>query len=287
MPHAESTEPGAEPRGLGARLLREPLLHFIAVSALVFAAHHRFAETGRAQSSDLDTSLRITVDERFVDGLAQEAHRVSGREVDREAVLERWIHDEILMREAVRLGLDTHDAVVRQRLVQLAQLWLEANVQVPEPTEEQLQFVLERDAERYRVPARIGFTHVFFSSSRPQALDDAQAARSRLMSGEAVAGDAFLLGREIAPRTAQEIAGSFGTEFAVAVARIEPGIWSAPIHSSYGAHLVRVTSSTGPQLPALAEVRARVRADYLTERRETEVRRAVHRLRTRYLVERR
>ncbi|MCB9592350.1 MAG: peptidyl-prolyl cis-trans isomerase [Sandaracinaceae bacterium] len=269
-------------------LLEEPLLHFAVLAAVVFGLHRLLAEDPTpAPAPAADDAL--VIDDAFVDGLVEQERLATGRAPDRDAVTRRWIRDEVLAREATRLGLADHDPVVRRRLVQLAELWLEASVELPEPTDEQLAFVLERDRARYAAPGAVAFEHVFFASARADATGDARAARERLEAGtEAAAlGDPFLLGARIAARTDAELRGSFGPPFAAAVAALEGDGWSEPIESSYGVHLVRVTSRTPPRAPTLDEVRDRVRADWMAERLAAETRAAVERVRARYVVERR
>lgn len=272
------------------RLLREPILHFALIAGAVFAAHRAFGSEAPAPL-DGDGPIRIVIDDAFVDGLVEEERLATGRAPARADVEQRWLRDERLAREALRLGLGEHDPILRRRLVQLAQLWLEAGVDLPEPTDEELAFVLDRDAARYAVAAAVGFEHVFFARRRTDALADARAALERLRESAveepAALGDPFLLGGAIAPRTPAELAGSFGPGFATAVLAHERDGWSDPIESSYGVHLVRVTERRAPRRPDLAEVRERVRADWMAERTRAEVRAAEERLRARYVIERR
>lgn len=274
----------------GARkLLAEPLLHFALIAAATFGLHRAFGEAAPADPPA--GAERIVIDDAFVDGLVEQERLATGHAPDRAEVERRWLREERLAREAIRLGLDAHDPILRRRLVQLAELWIEASVDVAEPTDEELAFVLSRDAERYAVPAAAAFEHVFFARRRADPRADAEVALARLRAGPvedpASLGDPFLLGARQAARTRAELAGSFGPGFADAVLALEGDGWSAPIESSYGVHLVRPTERRAARAPDLAEVRARVRADWVTERTRAEVRAAEERLRERYVVERR
>ncbi len=273
------------------RVLREPLVHFAVLAVLVFGVHRLFGEPEATPAPASATRPHIVIDEAFVDGLVEQDRIASGRAPDREEVTNRWLRDEILAREATRLGLAEHDPIMRQRLVQLAELWLEANVQVADPTDEQLQFILERDRARYVSPATVAFVQVFFASSRARADEDAADARAQITGmnpmDAARLGDPHLLGVRIAASTQAELAGSFGAPFAAAVFSLDERTWSEPIQSSFGFHLVYISEREDARIPTLDAVRARVRSDWLAERTRTEVRRARAELRAAYVIERR
>jgi len=269
------------------RVLREPMLHFAVLAALIFAAHAAFGGAAPDDPPPRDPAT-IVLDEAFLDGLAERERLATGRAPDRDALERDWLREEILVRESERLGLGAHDPILRQRRVQLAELWLEASVDVPEPSDDELSAILRRDRARYAQPAQVSFTHVFFASRRGDPMADAAAARARMpVPYPAQLGDPFLLGASIRGRTRDALAGSFGEGFADAVFALEPETWSAPIESSYGAHLVFVNERTEPRDPPLDEVRDRVRADWIAERTEAETRAAFERLRARYVLERR
>ncbi|MEZ4338754.1 MAG: peptidylprolyl isomerase [Sandaracinaceae bacterium] len=270
------------------QLLKEPLLHFAVIAAATFGLHRAFGDAPPIEEAP--SPERIVIDDAFVDGLVEQERLATGHAPDRAEVERRWLREERLAREAGRLGLAEHDPILRRRLVQLAELWIESSVEVAEPTDDELAFVLRRDAARYAVPSAVAFEHVFFASRRPDPRGDAIAARDRLRDDvevPATLGDPFLLGARLPLRTRAELAGSFGPAFADAVLGLEGSAWSEPIESSYGVHLVRPTERRPARAPALAEVRARVRADWMAERTRAEVRAAEERLRERYVVERR
>ncbi|MBX3270774.1 MAG: peptidyl-prolyl cis-trans isomerase [Sandaracinaceae bacterium] len=264
-------------------VVREPLLHFAVIAAAVFAADRAFGVEAPAAQ---DPYAQIVVDDAFVDGLVEQERLAAGSAPARDEALARWAREERLAREAVRLGLGAHDPILRRRLVQLAELWLEASVALDEPSDETLAFVLERDATRYAIPDARAIEHVYFARRRADPAADAEGARAALDDGAPVAalGDPFLLGARFPLRTRAELAGSFGEAFAAAVFALEGEGFSAPIESSYGVHLVRVTERRAARRPALDEVRARVRADWREEQTRAHVRAAEDALRARYEV---
>ncbi len=188
------------------------------------------------------------------------------------AAVEPFVREELLYREALALGLDRGDLIVRRRLVQKMRFVIEELAVVPEPSDAQLAAWVGEHAERYRQPARVSLEHHFFARDgrTPAALEDAAAAAlGALRAGEAGArGDSFVHGRSFTGRSEAELRRVFGPEFAAAALALEPGAWSGPIASSYGLHLVRVTQRDAERAARLEDVREAARADWRAARRE-------------------
>jgi peptidyl-prolyl cis-trans isomerase C len=265
------------------RWWRDPLLHFLLLGTGVFALHYWLAPP--------TSGTQIILSEPVVRGLQQEYVRRTGSEPsprDADAIIEQYVRNEVLYREALAQGLDRGDIIVRRRLVQKMQFLLENLDPVPEPTEVELRAYLDAHAERYAVAERVSLTHVFVRTDGRGANATAVASdlRERLRRGEdpSTLGDPFLHGATFALRPTNELARLFGDEFVKQLAQCTPGVWSAPIRSSFGLHLVRVTERQAGRLPPLAEVRSTVQRDWTEERRATLNERALERLRRRYEV---
>ena len=239
--------------------------------------------------------IEMTVDQ--VEGLrarwtAQWGRPPTGPELA--AVLDEAIDEEILYREAQRLGLDREDAIVRRRLAQKLTFVLEDAGGAAAPSVEEFAEYHARHAERYRRPPRTTFDHVFLSADRrTDPAGDAAALLRGLASaggggfadgGWKRLGDPFMLARSYADRTDREIAGLFGAGFADAVASLPTADWQGPVESTYGLHLVRVRGRTPARTPRLDELRARVVADLREERRRERGRAAYRALRGDYEV---
>lgn len=263
-------------------LLREPLVHFLAIGALLYALD--VAAMSSEAPAEGDGAILVTED--FVRAVRADLERTTGR-ADAAAVqaaIDRFVEEEAFVREARRMGLDDGDLVVRRRLVQKMEFLVGDVAVAPEPTEPELHAWLSEHADRYRSPARVSFEHVYFSRDRrgPSAAGDARAAlEAGVPEG---AGDPFLLGRRFEAVSRVDVARQFGAAFAEAVAAAAPGDWAGPVSSAYGEHLVRVTTVTPGSEPDLEQVRARVRAD-LREGRRADAERAARRaIRERYEV---
>jgi hypothetical protein len=263
------------------RLIREPLVHVLVLGALLFVLHRAVAPPSAADE--------IIVPADTLAGMQEEFRRRTGRmpsATDEQAMLEKWVDDEVLVREAVAMGLDRGDTIVRRRLVQKMEYLLENTETVPAPTDAELETFIRAHADRYASPARVSFAHVFVSAQRAGAgaADEAIALRAKLDEGAdpASLGDPFLRGRELRLHSQAELAGIFGPAFAAEVMQLPDGVWSRPIRSTFGVHLVRVSEKRAGTEPALATVRTQAERDWRDERRRMLDHEARARLRERY-----
>lgn len=250
------------------RWWREPLLHFLLIGAVLYAAD-------AASSAGADG----TTDEApIVVGPA-----LSGAPPDEVA---RYVEREALYREARRLGLDRGDLIIRRRLIQKMEFLIDDLAAPAPPTEAELQAWLAAHADRYRRPRRVTIEHVYFSRDRRGEAAEADARRA-LADPEGAAGDPYLGGRVLRGRTESDLARELGGAFAAAVVDLEPGRWHGPIPSAYGLHLVRVTAVEPARAATLDEVRARVEADLREARRAEAAAAARREIVARYRVVRR
>ena len=270
-------------RSVAARLVREPLVHVVLLGVVLFGLHRWVAPPKASQE--------IVVPADALGGLRDDFRRRTGRmpsATDEQALVDAYVDDEILVREGMALGLDRGDVVVRRRLIQKMGLLLENTEQVPAPTDAELQAYLAAHTSRYATPPRVSFTHVFVSAQRAgdRVGSEAEALRTQLDAGAdpATLGDPFLRGREFRLHAQGELASIFGAPFATDVMALPEGAWSAPIRSTFGLHLVRVSEKRAGTAPDLAAVREQVEREWRVERRATLDREARARMRARYVV---
>ena len=235
---------------------------------------------------------RIELTPALLEGLEQDHLRRRGRpptEAERRALIDRWAEQEALYREALALGLDRGDVIVRRRLVQKMQFVLEAEAEPGDPTDAQLASFYSAHRDRYARPPRVDLSQVFLDRGRrgSTTVADAAALRARLQAGTApeTLGDPHLHGAVLAGRGADELTAIFGAAGAAAVLALPAGEWSPPLESPHGLHLVRIDSRRPGYLPPLAEVRAAVAADWRTAERDRLAAAAIERLRARYAVD--
>ena len=254
------------------KALHEPLLHFVAAGAVLFLA-------GQAIRAHPDLHQIIISPQRQ----AQLANRYAlqfGVRPDpkmMQVLVKSDVHDEILFREGLAMGLDQDDEIVRRRIIQKMQFLLE-DVQVPpEPGIAQLQAYYHEHSEHYQSPALVTFTHVYFSTDGDDANARSRAAAALVTlaaSGGSGAvperapdlGDAFPDLYDFADYSATRVEHLFGpTEFAASVFTVPTGKWAGPFKSACGWHLIYVRARTAAREQPFAAVRDKVRADYLLD----------------------
>lgn len=269
-------------------LLREPLVHFVVMGAVLFAAYAALGRDGAGAPG------AIVVSRGQIEHLATGFTRVWQRAPTAEE-LERLIHDyireEVYYREAVALGLDRDDTVIRRRLRQKLEFLSEDIAALAEPTQADLEAFLQSQPERFRTERSFSFRHVYLNPERhgDRLAADAQALLGRLKRVGARAdvsalGDSLLLASTFESVSSGEISRQFGEEFAHAIDGLAPGEWSGPLQSGYGVHLVLVSARTEGRLPALEEVRDAVRREWANTQREKANELFYQRLLARYTV---
>ncbi len=251
---------------------REPLVHFLIAGLFVFAlASWRGAAVDPADRT-------ITIDEDRVSWLAEQFSRTWQRSPNPEEIdqlIRDYVKEEVYYREALRMGLEQDDPIIRRRLRSKMEFLAAAEVEADVPDEATLQAWLAENQGRYAQSARFSFEQVYLGAANdPAAQMRAQPVLAQLNKGAAPAGLGQPLSLPVrledADRTA--VANDFGDGFATAVAKFRPGRWQGPVESGFGLHLVRVTRVETPKPPKLAEVRQQVENDWraatLEERQE-------------------
>lgn len=256
------------------------VVRILAVGALLWLAQSWLAAPSRTP---------IVVGDELRAGLRSDHQRRTGRPpsaAEEQMLVDAYVDDEILYREALALGLDRGDVVIRRRLVQNMGFLLEDKTAIAEPTEDELRAHLAANAERFTAPARVSFVHVFVAGRSPDAAATLDELRARLEAGEAPArlGAPFARGASFKRLAQREIDEVFGPGFSARLAAVPTATWSAPVESSFGWHLVRIDERLAPELPALDAIRAEVAAHWRDERRREAERSALARLRERYDV---
>jgi hypothetical protein len=268
------------------RWLRDPLSHFLLAGAGLFLLYALVSDGGGARED------RIVVSEARVTSLAETFQRTWMRPPTREelrGLVDDYVMEEILYREALALGLDRDDLVVRRRMRQKMEFLSE--VAVPEPGEADLAAHLEAHPERFALPPRTSFTQVFVDPERsdgaPEARAEALLAELRRDAdgpAEAPPGDPTLLPRSFERATPNEVRNQFGQEFARALDSLSEGAWQGPVASAFGLHLVRISAREPGRVPRLEEVREVVAREWTARRRDEERARFQERVREGYEI---
>jgi peptidyl-prolyl cis-trans isomerase C len=246
-------------------LAREPLLHFLIAGAMIF-----FVWGGGGDAADRS----IVVTEAQVRGLTeqweQQWHRQpTAAEVD--GLIRDLIKDEVYYREAIRLGLDKDDIIIRRRMRSKMEFLVAAQAENEIPSDDALQTWLDTHRIDFATKPALSFDQIYVGSD----VDRARRALARLDKGADLAELASPL--SVAPTLDDAPAGDidrqFGDGFAKAIAALPPNRWAGPVSSGFGQHLVRLRKLTPGAVPPLASIRKAVENDWREAnrtRRETD-----------------
>lgn len=253
------------------RLLKEPLLHFLVVGALLFASY------GLMNRRDAPEAEGIVVAQGKIENLRASFSRVWQRppsSVELDGLIQDYIREEVLAREAKGLGLDRDDTVIRRRLRQKMEFVAGDLAGQGEPSEAELEEFLAKHPDLFRTEPRFTFQQIYLSADRRGDRLQQDAARLLAELNQAGAktdlqklGDPTLLSPELADVPAVEVTREFGEEFTRQLAKIPTGRWHGPVISGYGAHLVWMEDRKDGRIPELAEVREQIAREWADTRR--------------------
>ncbi len=235
-------------------ILEEPLLHFLLLGAVIFAAYGLMTK----KTTD-DDQGKIVVTQGQIASMTEGYIRTRGRAPTREeleGLIRDRVQEEVYYREALALGLDKDDLIIRRRLRQKMEFVSEGLAAPEVPSDAELQAYLKAHAATFATESRFSFRQVYLDPQRHGASLARDAERLRVGLNQASAranlgslGDPFLLEHEINNVSVREVANQFGEKFAAALGNLPPGQWQAPVESGYGAHVVYLTERREGGLP--------------------------------------
>lgn len=266
-----------------AHILRQPLLHFFLAGASFFALFAAFDNS----PSELNLP-RIVVSNQDALWLANQfksTWRRAPTAGELEGLVEEFIREEIYVREALDLGLDQGDTIVRRRLRQKMEFLTEAGAEAAVPDDEILRAHYMKNAKIFEVAPRIAFSQILIPDDPPEALDtiladlEAGADPARL-------GQRTLLPLRVPMSVRQAVDSAFGSGFFDRIASMEVGQWSAPVTSGYGRQLVRPEAIEPGHLPRFEDVRDRVEIQWRAQKAQELRKKRFEAMRIRYVIER-
>ena len=268
-----------------AAWLREPLLQFLLIGLALFALYRVL------NPAAMESPREIVVTQARVQAVAENFARTWSRPPTPEelrGLVNDYVAEEVYYREAMAMGLDRDDIVIRRRLRQKMEFISADVAAAATPTDAQLADYLARHPDDFRRPPTYTFQQVYFDSTRrgDAATSEATRVLGRLQAGADAgnSGDSTLLPPAMELASTRDVENTFGAEFAAAVAAAPIGQWSGPVKSTFGTHLLRVDASTPGELPSLAEARAEVSRAWESEQRRLVNDRMLESLRSRYKI---
>ena len=256
------------------KLLREPLLHFMLIGAAIYLLYGIFAQPVVEEN---DKTIVVTAGEiQWMQTSWQKRWNRPPTDKEFDGLIQQYIKETVLYREAVTMGLNKHDMVIRRRLAQKLEFLAKDLVALTPPTEEELLAYFAEHQANYQEPALYTITQVFFDPDKraDSTLDDAEKVKATLIAqGDAIddpgaLGDGLMLQNYYPEKDRVEIQRQLGSGFTETLITLAPGQWHGPVLSGFGVHLVYVNSVSEPPPPAFAEVRERVTEDWRLDRGE-------------------
>jgi hypothetical protein len=259
------------------QVLKEPFVQFLLLGGILFLLHPLIRPPGAAGAGG-----EIAVTNAQVARLVQTFARTWQRpptEQELQGLIDDHIRTEVFVREAMALGLDRDDVIVRRRLRQKMEFISKAEASIRKPSASELRNYLEQHSDRYRSDPVVSFQQVFLDpEQRGDALDEEIQALLQQLNEASSEPDLSTLGDRLAmlgPRwsdqSRSDLLPLFGGGFTDALLQQQPGRWVGPITSAYGVHLVRVERVKVGTLPDFLDIQPQLERDWnMAHRRDQE-----------------
>lgn len=268
--------------------LREPLLHFLLIGAALFLLY------GLKDEGFNEHGKRIVLSKTDISRLAlhwEKTRQLPPTKLELMGLIEQQVREQVMYREALAMGLDKDDSIIRRRLAQKIEFISADLAATVEPSENDLENYLTAHTELFEIPERISFVHLYFNADGrgEQIEQDIQHLLVTLTQNGSdmnigKMGNPFMLGQEHTQLTEYDVAQIFGKGFASKLFTLASGQWQGPIQSGYGLHIVRINSKTPARLPELKTVREKVRNEWMNQQRRTADEAFYQSLRKRYEI---
>ena len=249
------------------KILREPLFHFLLLGGVLFLI---FGITNQAGTVSSDQRVVVSV------GRIEQLATVFGKTWQRpptrkelKGLIDDFVLEEVYYRQAVAMGIDRDDTIIRRRLRQKLEFLTDDVSSLVEPTDEELAAYLADNQEKFRVSPSYTFRQVYVNPEKHGDNTEAYITEQLelLQSGQMPGGDATLLPESFDEDSRQAVDGSFGRGFSKELDKLTIGDWQGPIRSGFGVHLIRLAARTEGRLPELAKIRAVVQREWSNEKR--------------------
>jgi hypothetical protein len=266
------------------RCLRQPLLHFLVAGFALFVLYGGLPPSTVNQDPQRIEITPEVVQRLAISWLARWQRPASEQQL--QTLIDDYVKEEILYREALKLGLDKDDTIIRRRLAQKMDFLAEDVASLREPAPGVLEAWYNQHQEQYAPPPLATFHHVFFALDKrgADAQAQAQAALRGLTDSNSGEGDAFMFESAYTEQSQDQVARVFGSKFAVSLFRQTPGSWVGPVESGFGWHLVWIDTLAKPPAPPFETVAQQVKSDWLSEQRSVSKRANFDALKARYEV---
>lgn len=270
------------------KIVKEPLLIFLMLGGLIFAIFQPDAQQNLAGNPE------ILVTEGRIQALTlafEKAWQRPPSAMELDGLIQGYVREEVLYREALALGLDRDDGMVRRRMRQKMEFLSEDLASLEQPSEQELQAFFTANQEQYRISPRFSFVQIYLNASKrgPTVDEEAGALLKQLIGQDkdidlTSLGDPLLAKQEFNRATEREIERVMGGQFLRSLRDLPVGDWQGPLTSGFGLHLVRIDEVIDGRVPELGKVREEVLRDWSVMRRRENNEAFYQRLRAGYKV---
>jgi len=272
------------------KILKSPLVYFFVLGFVVFGLHSFLNRTNQDDEDPFTVEV-TSADIEWIRSSWEARMKRQPMQKELQGLVNRFIRDEILYREALAMDLDDRDLVIQRRLVQKLTFVFEDIAETMEPTDDELKKYMQDNQEKYRIPDIISFTQVYFNpSKRKDAMEEAKTALARLKQAESAPeaavslGDAIMIDAFFRQKTPYEVARILGKEFADQLFSIDEKGWQGPIRSTFGLHLVYISDHIASRMPEFENIRKNVQYDFMYDRKKKVIDSAYNAMKSRYTI---
>ncbi|WP_254021070.1 peptidyl-prolyl cis-trans isomerase [Mesorhizobium escarrei] len=261
-------------------LLREPLLHFLVIGAALFGVYQWAAGDETAPGEIVVSAGQIA----SMQAIFSRTWQREPTAAETDALVKDYIRDEVFYREAIAMGLDQDDAIIRRRMRQKMEFVADLTLDVA-PTDAELKAFVAEHPDWFRAEPHISFSHIYFRTGT--SAPDVERLREALNTGTADAsevGDPFMAGFDFRDLAKSDVERTFGESFAASIDRSATGAWEGPLTSAYGVHLVRVSERIEARQRPFEEVREAARREWLHTRKVAANDLLYEKLKSRYVI---
>lgn len=271
------------------KIFKEPLVHFLVLAAGIFLVSELFSADSSSGNLEQDEILITQAKIKTIRTSFEKVWQRTPSEQELQKAIEGHIRDEVFYREALAMGLDRNDGIVRRRLSQKIQFLSEDLANIEEPDDKALQSFLTDNADKYLRPAKFTFKQVYLNSNKRgvSAQSDAAKLLKQLIENDknaAELGDPLMVEHQFTDMAEHGVAKSLGNDFLKSILNTPTGSWQGPIKSGFGLHLIRIENRIKRKQPELSEVRDVVLRDWNSEKRKLTNEAVYKSMRSRYKI---
>jgi peptidyl-prolyl cis-trans isomerase C len=249
---------------MSVQYLRDPLVHFFLIGALLFSAYHWLEKPGENVKENRNQILINQADLDHLTSLWKLQWKREPAPHDVEAIIDRYLRQEVFYREALKMNLDHNDEIIKRRLAQkMEAVANDLSTLMKPPTEERLRDYYHSREDFFTLPRAYALKQVLFLSDEPA--EHIESTLESLRQGEPIASDRknkLSLPEEFSLTSVNDLHNAFGGDFVDSLDKLPVGEWAGPVQSGYGRHLVFIEDKQEPQLPAFEDVRDYVAREY-------------------------